>query len=175
MRPQRLPRRPPTMSLPELLESRSIPEPNTGCRLWMGSGNAAEYSQVIVSGKMVRVHRLAWELANGRAVPEGLFVRHLCHQPACIEPRHLAAGTQAENFADSERDGRIPEGARTTAAELSAPEVREIVEMVHSGQTYVQVAKKFAIHFTTVGLIWRGLAWTHITGLTPMAWRPRGN
>ncbi|MEW1705993.1 HNH endonuclease signature motif containing protein [Microbacterium sp. NPDC089190] len=42
-------------------------------------------------------HRKAWEQANGRPVPAGLTIDHLCFQTACVNPDHLEPVTQAEN------------------------------------------------------------------------------
>lgn len=96
------------------METLSIPEPNTGCFLWLGCVKRHGYGVVGVkrSGRTGRsgwrseaAHRVAWELANG-PVPPGLFVLHTCDQPGCINPKHLYVGTQFDNMQDSVRRKR---------------------------------------------------------------------
>lgn len=56
-------------------------------------------------------HRVSWEVANGRPVPEGLVIDHTCHNVdpdcnddnlcahrRCINPDHLEPVTTAENM-----------------------------------------------------------------------------
>lgn len=57
-------------------------------------------------GRVAYAPRVAWELANGRAIPDGKVVRHHCDNPPCCNPAHLAVGTQAENTSDMVRRGR---------------------------------------------------------------------
>ena len=60
------------MSIMEWFEGRSIPEPNTGCRLWLGGG-VQEYGALRFEGEMRLAHRVAYELFVG-PIPEGLMV-----------------------------------------------------------------------------------------------------
>jgi hypothetical protein len=82
-------------------QSRVIPEPNTGCWLWEGPVNFFGYGLSHHS----RVHRLAWEEANG-PIPDGLFVLHRCDVPSCCNPDHLFLGTHQDNADDKKRKGR---------------------------------------------------------------------
>jgi hypothetical protein len=52
-------------------------------------------------------HRVAYVLAKG-AVPNGSVVMHSCDTPACVNPDHLALGTQGDNVRDAFAKGRHP-------------------------------------------------------------------
>ena len=52
------------------------------------------------------MHRLEWERANGRPVPAGMEIDHLCNNTRCCNPEHLEAVTHAENMAREIERGR---------------------------------------------------------------------
>jgi len=56
----------------------------------------------------------------------GEQVRHLCHNRACIEPTHLAIGTQKDNMQDSSKDGRLPTGLAPYNGKLSDENVKQL-------------------------------------------------
>lgn len=69
---------------------------------WMWTGPVSDSGYGVISeggrhGRLLRTHRLAYELTNG-AIPEGLQVDHLCMQKLCCRPDHLEVVTQAENL-----------------------------------------------------------------------------
>ncbi|MFB9187253.1 HNH endonuclease signature motif containing protein [Dactylosporangium sucinum] len=56
--------------------------------------------------KLLLAHRVAWEVANGQPIPDGLQVLHSCDNPPCCNPAHLSIGTQAENMQQMVARGR---------------------------------------------------------------------
>src|SRR5262245_23093800 len=87
-------------NLQEKLESRFIPEPNSGCFLWLGTLNDSGYGVfgVRIKGvkKQRRAHRLYYELMV-RKVPKGKVLDHKCRIRCCINPEHLEICTSVEN------------------------------------------------------------------------------
>lgn len=76
----------------------------SGCLLWVGTVLMPDgYARFTWKGRKELVHRIAWEEANGRPVPDGLQVDHVkewgCRHRNCIEPSHLEAVTPGINTA----------------------------------------------------------------------------
>ena len=88
-------------------EKNTIPEPMSGCLLWIGDHARAGYGRLRIGGKRLYAHRLAWEMAHG-PIPAGLSALHHCDNPACVnmEARHIFLGTQKDNVVDMIRKGR---------------------------------------------------------------------
>lgn len=76
----------------------ALPEPNSGCWLWIGSIRPDGYGQFSVSAGRARVaHIVAWEMYRG-PVPEGLELDHLCRVRSCVNPDHLEPVTHRTNL-----------------------------------------------------------------------------
>jgi hypothetical protein len=84
----------------------SIPEPNSGCRLWLGKiHQTSGYAQIWVDGRHRNASRVAYEVWKG-PIPAGKMACHTCDMPECVEPAHLYAGTAQDNHDDMVRRGR---------------------------------------------------------------------
>ncbi len=83
-----------------------MPEPNSGCHLWIGSPRGAfGYGGAWDGKRNVSAHRLSYSVFRG-PIPPGLFVLHTCDTPACVNPDHLYLGTIAQNNDDMVRRKR---------------------------------------------------------------------
>ena len=87
------------------------------CWLWQAS-RLGDYGQFVATkpgaltsrGKdqaHLYAHRVAWVIANGRPIPDGLMVLHRCDVPMCVNPAHLFLGTQLDNMRDCKAKGRL--------------------------------------------------------------------
>lgn len=76
----------------ERFEKHYVPEPNSGCFIWIGWVKPHGYG---LFGKRL-AHRVSYECAKG-AIPEGLVIDHLCRNRCCVNPTHLEAVTQKVN------------------------------------------------------------------------------
>jgi hypothetical protein len=84
------------------------------CWLWEGYTDPAGYGHARVEGKVVAVHRAAYEAVKG-PIPPDLEIDHLCRVRNCYNPAHLEAVTHAENV----RRGR---GGEHWAAKTHCPQ-----------------------------------------------------
>ena len=69
------------------------------CWVWTGARFEEGYGAFKVQGRVLRTHRIAYTLKNG-FVSTDKVIRHLCANPPCCNPAHLAEGTQVDNAAD---------------------------------------------------------------------------
>lgn len=69
------------------------------CLVWQGPLSSTGYGVVCENGDRQYAHRLAWKVANGRDVPAGHVVDHICHNRRCVDPAHLRVATIRQNVA----------------------------------------------------------------------------
>ena len=81
----------------ERLDRLYIPEPNSGCWLWIGRiHHQSGYGVFKHEGRTQQAHRVSYVL-SGREIPAGLVIDHLCRVRSCVNPAHLEPVTLAEN------------------------------------------------------------------------------
>jgi hypothetical protein len=81
----------------ERFEKRYVPEPNSGCWLWLMSCTSDGYGYFCGEHVVVLAHRFAYEQRRG-PIPAGLTIDHLCRVRSCVNPAHLEAVTNRENI-----------------------------------------------------------------------------
>lgn len=115
-------------------------------------------------GVIRRAHRIAWELANGRPVPDGLWVLHHCDNPPCVRPDHLFLGTPKDNTDDMAVKGRanVQHGSERPAARLSEADVTAIRAARAQGAVGAELARQYGVHRTTIYHICQRDYWRHV-------------
>lgn len=146
----------------ERFEMQYIPEPNSGCWLWIGACNHDGYGQLKRVGGSNMAHRFSWEFHNG-PIPDGMNVLHKCDTPPCVNPRHLFLGSQLVNMQDCARKKRTkPQrrlGSANPQARLTGEQVRLIRQMACSG---TEIGREFGISARHANAIRQGKFWSHL-------------
>ena len=122
------------------------------CWLWSGCKDGSGYGMISVAGKMLKAHRLMWELVNG-PIPRGMLVCHTCDTPACCNPAHLFLGTHRDNMQDKVCKGRPNggggwekiHGAGNGRAKLTQEQVDQIRALREQGMSERDIAGQFGI------------------------------
>ena len=129
------------------------------CQLWRGSLDKDGYGTAYVRGRKVRAHRWAWELENG-PIPKGLLVLHACNNPPCVRVSHLYLGTQKENIAQRDAQGRRGD-ARGHPKKLTAEQVQDIrrTYALAVPPSQLWLAQEYGVHPSTISRIIARLRW----------------
>ena len=85
--------------------------------------------------------------------------RHLCDNPACVNPDHLTYGTAQDDAEDRLAGGKTTRGERYRHAKLTEDKA---LAVLHASGTYAEIGKQFGISAKHVGKIKRAEAWGHL-------------
>ena len=150
------------MTLNERFDAKWMPEPNSGCWLWI-AGMQGAYGWFWNRSPEL-AHRVAWTFHRGD-IPEGSHVLHRCDTPLCVNPDHLFLGTQVDNNRDREAKGRGRplRGEKHGMAKLTEAQVREIRR---SDETNPVLARRLGLSREHTWRVRRGANWKYL------AWSP---
>lgn len=126
--------------------SKYIVRKDSGCWEWQGAVTREGYGRLKVNNVAWMAHRYSLMLHLGRPLVDGCVVMHSCDNPSCINPEHLAEGTQKDNMEDCRAKGRLgPRGTnRNTRPKLSASERRiQLVIGAYNRKWSVQSIAKY--------------------------------
>lgn len=66
------------------------------CWVWTAAKNLDGYGCFGFEGRVQDAHRVAWKMEHG-AIPQGVWLDHKCHNPACVNIAHLRECSQLQN------------------------------------------------------------------------------
>ena len=156
-------------TLRERFERKYIPEPNSGCWLWIGAlGGQTGRAMIGMDRKVVYASHVSWLLFKSD-LPRlpGDQILHTCDMPSCVNPDHLWLGSQLDNVRDCKKKGRLKRGPGYTTiigeqhynAKLTEADVIEIRTGLLNYRDYAQ---KFGVSADYVHQIQRGRTWKHL-------------
>lgn len=154
------------------------------CWPWLGAKHPGGYGRLSLGGRgsrMAPATHVAWTIATGTEVPDGMSICHRCDNPPCVNPGHLFLGTKGDNARDmiSKGRGRQPrlsgaahplvlDSSRAARGEahgrsiLTAAKVAEIRERYARGETITSLSLRFVAVRTTIRLIVTRKTWKHV-------------
>lgn len=69
------------------------------CWNWKAAVNPSGHAVMKIDGRNRGAHRISYAIHYGE-IPENLMILHKCHNPKCVNPGHLYAGTAKDNSQD---------------------------------------------------------------------------
>ncbi|HEY1878303.1 MAG TPA: HNH endonuclease [Caulobacteraceae bacterium] len=145
----------------QYLMDNFIPEPNSGCWLWLRSILNGGYGQIKIEGKLWQAHRFAWKVFRGE-IPRGALVLHHCDVPSCVNPDHLFLGTNIENMNDMRQKGRASQGERHARAKLTKANVLAIRRRWTAGETMSSLAEVYGVTKGCIQFAAKGWTWKRV-------------
>lgn len=152
-----------------------IPEPNSGCWIWMGGLCFYGYGRIRTGTKKAdKAHRFSYSNFRG-PIPEGLYVCHRCDVRCCVNPDHLFLGTHADNMADMSKKGRCRasrhRGVANPKAKLTENDVHQI-RALRGHLTIRRIGEMFGTTHGVISKIHLGKLWTSVKPQFDQAERP---
>lgn len=152
-------------SISERFEEKFIPEPNSGCWLWIGAESGINgYGQFRwSSNKCMKAHRAAWCLYKDN-IPYGIDVLHHCDNPSCVNPDHLFLGDHGDNMRDMIRKNRGNKvcGSKHHQAKITEDIVRDIRQWYANGITQIKIASIVRLRHQMISNIVNRKNWKHV-------------
>ena len=120
--------------------SVSLPTEENGCMKWKKYKDKLGYGISYYNKKLIKAHRLSYILNNGD-IPDGMVIRHNCHNRECVNPNHLLIGTHQDNMNDMKEAGRVVTKSKEQhpMAKLTQEQVNDIKTSNMKGVDLAQI------------------------------------
>lgn len=148
-----------------------VKQDSRGCWIWQGAFSRFGYGVGTVNRIPAYAHRISFFSHFGKPPTQRPIVLHKCNTKACVNPRHLRAGTTRENIFDAMECGAwqpVPlekstkRGSQHGRALITEKDVVEIRRLHASGMIHRDIAPKFGITRVTVSNICTRRTWKHV-------------
>ena len=124
-----------------------------GCWEWLGPKNHNGYGVLSVGkGKKMLAHRWSYDFFN--KLFNQMHVCHSCDNPLCVNPKHLFAGTDADNHDDKAKKLRAGKA-------LNPSDVFEIKNLFKLPITLEEIAKRYGCSRKSIQRIKNGQYWKY--------------
>lgn len=128
-----------------------LPGPNA-CWLWTGS-SCRGYGNIKINGKHVLASHFSYRYFR-EPLKEGEIIRHVvCDNPPCVNPNHIAPGSDWDNAQDSIKKGR----------RYSILKYNDVVEILNHPEIPIkELESKYGVKYQAIYEIRRGWKWKHV-------------
>lgn len=136
-------------------DERTIPEPNTGCFLWLGCADLPNgYGTLKINKICKRAHRVSFETFKG-PIPDNKWVLHICDNKLCVNPDHLYLGDRQDNVNDAVRRNRLKPrmGQNNGRARLTD---EQALEIMNSADNQFVLAARYGVSQASISWIKTG-------------------
>lgn len=123
----------------ERILENCIPEPNSGCWLWLKRLDKDGYGHISVNGTVMSAPRASFMAFRGGPSDPAVLIRHTCDFPPCVNPDHLLVGDHTANSNDRVLRGRDAKKGLTIA------KVSEIRRRHARGEMVSSLSATFAV------------------------------
>lgn len=132
------------MSYPSRALENYVPEPNSGCWLWLGKvAKDTGYGKASFRGREILAHRLFYGTLVG-PIPRGLTLDHLCRVRSCVNPAHTEPVTRAVNVMRG--DGIAARNARKITCHAGHPFTKRNTYITADGYRQCRECRRVAVN-----------------------------
>lgn len=131
------------------------------CWPWTGATWNKGYPKAMMNGFRGSVTR-AQALIHGINVEPGEFVARTCGTPECMNPAHLEAARDVNQYRDPDSWASGEENGRSKLTERDVVDIRQAY--ADQNLVYADLAEAYGISVQNVGIIVRGEGWPDAGG-----------
>lgn len=131
---------------------------SSGCWNWAANRKLDGYGRFWFLGKARRAHRVSYQISVA-PIPRWLHVLHKCDNRACVNPKHLWLGTNADNMGDMKKKGRVARGEKQRLAKLTNTKV---IAMRADKRMLREIAEEYRVCESNVSRIKNRVYWRHV-------------